>query len=71
MLKQTEPGKFSALVYLLEWKKPLPAQPRPDQSTPAAEQDIPTATTKVQAEILDATATVNALGNDMGLGASQ
>lgn len=66
MLKQTEPGKFSALVYLLEWKRPLPAQARPEQSTPAAEQDIPTATTRTQAEILDATATLNALGADPG-----
>ncbi len=54
-LKQVRPGLFSAYVYLLEWKPPIPAPPRPDQSTPPVQGGLPSAEDALGAEQNEAT----------------
>ncbi len=49
-LGQREAGKVSHRVSFLEWRLPLPAPLRPDQSTPPADTGMPAATDALGAE---------------------
>lgn len=60
-LGQRDGGKVAHKVTMLEWKQPLPAPPRPDQSTPPVEGGLPSAADKLDQELLDAAAQTNSL----------
>lgn len=60
-LGQIEPGMVAHEIQFLEWKQPLPAPPRPDQSTPPVEGGLPPAQDKLGQEQNDATQTLLSL----------